>query len=107
MDLIHTSLKVFDKQMAQKKFVCGDHITIFDIMFYNELSQILFLRNKYMKKVEPGLNSDLDENSELMNYENINKWYTRTMPSDETYPKIQAVDADLRESFLRTIKTLN
>ena len=80
MDLIHTSLKVFDKQMAQKKFACGDHITIFDIMFFNELSQVLFLRNKYLKKVDPDANADLDENSELMSYEHINKWYTRTMP---------------------------
>ena len=49
-------------------------------MFFNELSQVLFLRNKYLKKVDPDANADLDENSELMSYEHINKWYTRTMP---------------------------
>ena len=53
MDLIHTSLKVFDKQIANKKFTCGENITVFDIMFYNELSQVLFLRNNYLKEVDP------------------------------------------------------
>ena len=72
-------------------------------MFYNELSQVLFLRNNYLKKVDPGQFVDLEENSELTNYENINKWYTRTMPQDPTFPMIQAVDGDLRDSFLKSI----
>ena len=57
-------------------------------MFYNELSQVLFLRNNYLKKVDPGQFVDLEENSELTNYENINKWYTRTMPQEPTFPMI-------------------
>ena len=50
-------------------------------------------------------NADVNENSEIMNYENINKWYTRTMPQDATYPMIQAVDKDLRGSFLKTVQS--
>jgi glutathione S-transferase len=49
MDLIHTSLRVFDQQMGNKKYTCGDNIQIFDITLYNELSQVLFLYDTYMK----------------------------------------------------------
>ncbi len=39
MDLIHTSLKVFDKQMGFRLYCPGgDSVTIFDIMLYNEIS---------------------------------------------------------------------
>lgn len=39
MELIHNSLKVFEKQMGFRLFTAGgDSVTIFDIMLYNEIS---------------------------------------------------------------------
>jgi hypothetical protein len=44
MELIHMSLKVFDDKMALRNYTPGsESMTIFDVMFYNEISQTLYM----------------------------------------------------------------
>lgn len=81
--------------MGVKKFTCGDNISIFDIVLFNELSQVLFLYDSYQKSTKKD-QADRHENAELSGYENINKWYTRTMTSDAAHEMIRAVDDELR-----------
>ena len=44
MELIHMSLRVFDEKMALRLYTAGsESMTIFDVMFYNEISQTLYM----------------------------------------------------------------
>jgi len=104
MELIHTSLKVFDKQMGFRLYCPGgDSVTIFDIMFYNEISQTLFMLDHFRQTSTSQLyknNTGGSETEELLEYENLNKWYTRTMASKtEVFTALKKYDNQFRESI--------
>ena len=49
MDHIMQSLLALDKVLVERQFICGESVTMMDIIFYNELSQVLFLHNLFKK----------------------------------------------------------
>lgn len=104
MELIHTSLRVFEKQMGFRLFTPGvDSVTIFDIMLYNEISQTLFMFDHFRQTTKANLyknKTGSNENEELLEYENLNKWYTRTMASKpEVFDALKKYDNQLRETI--------
>lgn len=108
MELIHTSLKVFDKQMGFTLYLPGgDSVTIIDIMLYNEISQTLFMFDHFRKTTKSKLyknNTDGGELEILLEYENLNKWYTRTMASKpEIFDSLKKYDNQFRESIQHKI----
>ena len=99
MDLIHASLKVFDKQMSFRLFTAASEtVTIFDIMLYNEISQTLFMLDHFKQTSKCQLYRGAGTNEELLNYENLNKWYTRTMTSNEkVFDALKKYDGQMRD----------
>ena len=85
----------------------GDSVTIFDIMLYNEISQTLFMYDHFKNTTKPALFKNKkggNINEELLEYENLNKWFTRTMTS---VPEISAAltkyDTEMREGITEKI----
>lgn len=72
-------LPSLDKQVENKRFFCGDDITIADIQYYCEISTILNLTKK-----------DLDE----AQYPSLSQWYTQRC---SVLPEIINSDKKLRE----------
>ena len=108
MELIHNSLKVFDKQMGFRLYTPGgDSVTIFDIMLYNEISQTLFMYDHYKNTTKASLFKNKkggNINEELLDYENLNKWFTRTMTSvPEIQEALSKYDSEMRNGITEKI----
>lgn len=107
MELIHTSLKIFEKEMGFRLYMPGnDAPTIFDILLYNEISQILFMLDHYKSTTKSSLykNKGGSELEELMEYENLNKWFTRTMANQQSvFNSLKHWDSQMREGILSKI----
>ena len=71
-------LPSLDKQVENKKFFCGDDITIADIQYYCEISTLLALTKK-----------ELDEGQ----YPNLGRWYQIS----SQIPEITQTDKKLKE----------
>lgn len=95
MDLIHLALASLNKNMGFSLFVGKtDSPTILDLMLFSELEQVLFMYNYYKQHSRSQLFSDLRkahpdaaETDELLEFENIEKWFNRTMSNDPSVSK--------------------
>ncbi len=72
-------LPSLDKQLENKKYFCGDEITIADIQYYSEISTLINLTKKELSESE---------------YPNLNAWYNERCSST---PEIAAMDRKLKE----------
>lgn len=112
MELIHNSLKVFDKQMGFRLYTPGgDSVTIFDIMLYNEIRQTLFMYDHFKSTTKSNLFKNKkggNENEELLDYENLNKWYTRTMTSTpQVFEALTKYDDQMKACIMEKILQKN
>lgn len=49
MDHIMHSLEALNGILVDRQFMCGEHVTVMDVVMYNELSQTLFMNNLFLK----------------------------------------------------------
>ena len=105
MDHIMQSLLALDKVMGERQFLCGESVTMMDIIFYNELSQVLFLHNLFKKVTKnypaasdssPQMDQEV-EIGQIRVLDNIVKWYTKNMQlGDQTNLSIKKYDYMMR-----------
>ena len=72
-------LPSLDKQLENKKYFCGDEITIADIQYYSEISTLINLTRKELSDSE---------------YPNLHSWYNERCSQT---PEIAAMDRKLKE----------
>ncbi len=80
-------MKALDAKLNESEFVCGDRISIADIIIYNDISQ-------YMAMCFYELDSP-----EIANYPNLVKWITNKM---KLYPLLNDLDNDMRTALRET-----
>jgi glutathione S-transferase len=72
-------LPSLDQQLKNKKYFCGDEVTVADLQYYNEISTVVNLTKK-----------DLDETE----YPNLSIWFNERMSQ---IPDIMILDKKLRD----------
>ena len=84
------SFKTLDQKLVENPFLCGDRITLGDVIVYNEISMFLQL-------------ADLTPtSSELSSFPNLVKWLTIKMPSHEV---IQKLNQEMIDALKKVKKT--
>mmetsp|Transcript_2726 Transcript_2726/g.4633 ORF Transcript_2726/g.4633 Transcript_2726/m.4633 type:complete len:171 (-) Transcript_2726:38-550(-) len=116
MDIILQALTQLNTSMGTSKYLADqESMTILDIMVYNELAQALFLYDMFKKSSKSGhftkvnqASPDGTEADLILEFENIEKWFNRTMQSDKDVSTILQKYADeLRAKFSREESPLN
>ncbi len=70
------SLKTLDMKLIENQFLCGNRITLGDVIVYNEVSMFMALTDKTA------------QSSEFSKYPNLVKWLTVKMPSHDAIAKL-------------------
>ena len=85
------TLKIIDEKLVSTQFLCGQKMTIGDIVVFNEVSQFFAMT---------GLSTTSEE---VSGYTFLTKWYTKKMLSD---PDIAKHDQDMKDTLKKCFKTM-
>ena len=82
-------LVALDKKLVETMYLCGNKMTMGDIIVYNELSQFMEL---------VGINPT---SQELAAYPFLSKWFNQRMGTDE---QIKQLDQEMKEALAKIKK---
>ena len=83
-------LKGLDLKLVEHTFLCGEKITIADMVVFNELSLFMELNNYGV------------DHEEMVPYPNLMKWFKTKMLGNQT---VKTLDDEMKESLSKVKKT--
>lgn len=106
MEHLHQGFKILNENVKATYLVSEAHLTMLDLMIYNEISQVLFFYHHFkahsrsaMYKKFTSANPDWEEQDELKEYKQLADWYNKTMKSSDAYPSLKKFDMKIKNDI--------
>ena len=112
MEHLQQAFKNLDDFLGENKyFISSPALTYFDIIVYNELSQILAMYERYrtdsksilFKKLR-AIDPEWEQKSEIKKHINLTNWFYQTMPNSEAGNALKKYDKQFKNDLEEQIK---